>query len=323
MSSSPATSSSLRAPPLRRVGQWVSPAVRQALEAIGAGRGSIRRAADAACRPQRGSRHRYRVWQVARRVGAGSVGNSHRPRANHLTRYGTLSPHCSLSQPDKALGADQENSLSKLAALVDPHIGIATVDGDADSPQLGSTGADIVLTNPDFAHFGLLGRHEMWQRLWRGLQFIVVDEFHSYRGAFAANVALMVRRLMRVARHYGADPRIIFLSATATSLPFRPSASGPGLRAVKPSSRTVHLLGSATSHLACREIEGKEKVIADEGNIDVRRRAANTEAGELTATLVANDARVLTFVRSRPGTERVAEVCRSTSTRAHPTSKAA
>ncbi|WP_424895363.1 DEAD/DEAH box helicase [Trueperella pyogenes] len=88
--------------------------------------------------------------------------------------------------PTKALGADQENSLSKLAALVDPHIGIATVDGDADGPtrSWARQSADIVLTNPDFAHFGLLGRHEMWQRLWRGLQFIVVDEFHSYRGAF-------------------------------------------------------------------------------------------------------------------------------------------
>ncbi|MEW6899114.1 DEAD/DEAH box helicase [Trueperella pyogenes] len=298
-------------------GQWVSPAVRQALEAIGAGRPWIHqaRAADAAHAGHNvvlatgtGSGKSLAAW-----VPALSAIATARARITSLATARSRPTALYLS-PTKALGADQENSLSKLAALVDPHIGIATVDGDADGPtrSWARQSADIVLTNPDFAHFGLLGRHEMWQRLWRGLQFIVVDEFHSYRGVFAANVALIVRRLMRVARHYGADPRIIFLSATA----YKPAVSAQ--RFLGPAFGSVTAIvedGSPAGQrdiltLACREIEGKEKVIDDEGNIDVRRRAANTEAGELTATLVANDARVLTFVRSRPGTERVAEVCR-------------
>ncbi|MDP9806238.1 DEAD/DEAH box helicase domain-containing protein [Trueperella bonasi] len=214
--------------------------------------------------------------------------------------------------PTKALGADQEESLTRLATTVDPRIGVATVDGDADGPTRAwaRQSADIVLTNPDFAHFGLLGRHEMWQRLWRGLQFVVVDEFHSYRGAFAANVALVVRRLLRVARHYGADPRVVFLSATAyqpaeSARRFLGEAFGPVV--------AVEEDGSPTGQrdiftMACRAVP--DEIAIDDDGANLRRRAANTEAGELTARLVAGDARVLTFVRSRPGTERVAEVSR-------------
>lgn len=220
-------------------GQWVSPAVRQALEAIGAGRPWIHqaRAADAAHAGHNvvlatgtGSGKSLAAW-----VPALSAIATARARITSLATARSRPTALYLS-PTKALGADQENSLSKLAALVDPHIGIATVDGDADGPtrSWARQSADIVLTNPDFAHFGLLGRHEMWQRLWRGLQFIVVDEFHSYRGAFAANVALIVRRLMRVARHYGADPRIIFLSATA----YEPAVSAQ--RFLGPAFGSVH-----------------------------------------------------------------------------------
>ncbi|VEI13150.1 DEAD/DEAH box helicase [Trueperella bialowiezensis] len=209
--------------------------------------------------------------------------------------------------PTKALAADQEESLTRLAHLVDPRIGIATVDGDADTAtrSWARQSADIILTNPDFAHLGLLGRHEVWHRLWRGLRLIVLDEFHSYRGSFAANVALVVRRLLRVARHYGADPRVVFLSATAyqpqvSAQRFLGEAFGP-VAAVSDDGSPAGERDILT--LICREVPGTENSAGE-----VQRRAANTEAGELTATLVAANARALTFVRSRPGTERVAEV---------------
>ena len=62
----------------------------------------------------------------------------------------------------------------------------------------------------------MLAGHERWPRLWGGLTAIVIDEFHTYRG-MTAQVALVVRRMLRMARHYGANPTVIFLSATAAN----------------------------------------------------------------------------------------------------------
>lgn len=299
-------------------GPWVPQKVRAALESIGAGQPWIHQAeaADAA--------HGGNNVVVATGTGSGKSLAAWVPalcaivsaREETTSLASTRShPTALYLGPTKALGADQEASLTRLAAKVDPRIAVATVDGDADSPTRtwARQNADIVLTNPDFAHFGLLGRHETWQRLWRGLQFIVIDEFHSYRGAFASNVALVVRRLLRVARHYGAEPKVIFLSATAyepqiSAQRFLGQAFGPVVAVCEDGSPAGQ---RDICTLACREVphEG-EPVVDEEGNVDVRRRAANTEAGELTAKLVAGGARVLTFVRSRPGTERVAEVSR-------------
>ncbi|WP_300047866.1 DEAD/DEAH box helicase [Trueperella sp.] len=298
-------------------GPWVAPEVLRALSEIGVERPWIHQAQAAnAARAGRnvvvatgtGSGKSLAAWVpvlsaiVEGRATTSLASARSRPTALYLA-------------PTKALGADQELSLSRLAALVDPRIAVASVDGDADGPtrSWARTSADIVLTNPDFAHFGLLGRQEMWQRLWRGLAYVIVDEFHSYRGSFASNVALVVRRLLRMARHYGAAPTVIFLSATA----YEPAASAQRFlgQAFGPVTAVVDDGSPAGQRdiltLACRQVEGdKPAAIDDEGNIDVRRRSANTEAGELTATLVAADARVLTFVRSRPAAERVAEVSR-------------
>lgn len=300
-------------------GQWVPDSVRAALAGIGAGTPWTHqaRAADLV--------HDGNNVVVATGTGSGKSLAAWVPALSAIAdaRAGTTSLATARSRPTvlylgptKALGADQEDSLTKLAAAVDPRIAVATVDGDADGPtrSWARQSADIVLTNPDFAHFGLLGRHELWQRLWRGLQFIVIDEFHSYRGSFASNVALVVRRLLRVARHYGADPHVVFLSATAyqpatSAQRFLGDAFGPVI-AVEEDGSPAGQRDILT--MVCREVpDERVPMINDDGDVaDVRRRAANTEAGELTAKLISSDARALTFVRSRPGTERVAEVSR-------------
>lgn len=300
-------------------GEWVPYSVRSALEDMGAGTpwSHQARAADLV--------HEGHNVVVATGTGSGKSLAAWVPALSAITiaRAETTSlattrsrPTVLYLSPTKALGADQADSLTKLAAAVDPRIGVATVDGDADGPTRtwARQSADIVLSNPDFAHFGLLGRHEMWKRLWSGLQFIVIDEFHSYRGTFASNVALIVRRLLRVARHYGASPRVVFLSATAyqpaiSAQRFLGEAFGPVV-AVEEDGSPAGQRDILT--MVCREVpDDDEPMINDDGDVtNVRRRAANTEAGELTAKLVASDGRALTFVRSRPGTERVAEVSR-------------
>ena len=306
-----------RAPRYGTWGEWVAPQVRAALAQIGVERPWIHQAQAA------DSAHSGRHVVVATGTGSGKSLAAWVPvlsaiaegRATTSLASARSRPTALYLAPTKALGADQEQALSRLAALVDRRIGVASVDGDADGPTRAwaRTSADVVITNPDFAHFGLLGRQEMWQRLWRGLAYVVIDEFHSYRGSFASNVALVVRRLLRVARHYGADPTVVFLSATA----YEPAVSAQRFLG-EAFGQVVAVVddGSPAGQrdiltLACREVEDAQPAaIDDEGNIDVRRRSANTEAGELTATLVAAGARVLTFVRSRPGTERVAEVSR-------------
>ncbi|MDY5138394.1 DEAD/DEAH box helicase, partial [Actinotignum timonense] len=119
--------------------------------------------------------------------------------------------------PTKALAADQYTSLRALARDVDSRITVAAADGDADSEEktFARDHADIVLTNPDFVHHAMLPQKDRWQRIWRGLRMIGVDEFHSYKGLFGAHVGHVVRRILRIAALYGAHPTVVFLSATA------------------------------------------------------------------------------------------------------------
>jgi DEAD/DEAH box helicase domain-containing protein len=74
--------------------------------------------------------------------------------------------------------------------------------------------AEIVITNPDMLHTGILPHHTKWISLFENLKFVVVDEMHSYRGVFGSHMAHVIRRLKRVCRHYGADPVFIMCSAT-------------------------------------------------------------------------------------------------------------
>ena len=80
--------------------------------------------------------------------------------------------------PTKALAADQMTSLAGLANTIDPRIAVATVDGDTDQPARtwAREHADIIMTNPDFAHHAMLSGQQRWTRLWRGLSMIVIDE---------------------------------------------------------------------------------------------------------------------------------------------------
>lgn len=323
-----------------------------------------------------------------------------------MSRHGPVSlarvkyrPTALYLSPTKALAADQMTALSELSRLVDPQIGVATADGDSDGPARtwAREHADIVLTNPDFAHHAMLYAQQRWTRLWRGLTMIVIDEFHNYKGMFGAHVAHVVRRILRVAAHYGAHPTVVFLSATSgdpagSAMRFLGESFGPVTAVTEDGSprgagtivlwqckqlprdnngadaggwgdadgqRSAGVQGSAGNRLNAdyRGTVGNEPDVGNgpdsgtqpsQGSIrwdipagswddlrpvagasptppseydeeeqcdstiteDAPRRAANTEAGELTGVLTEAGARTLAFVRSRPGTERVAEIAR-------------
>jgi DEAD/DEAH box helicase domain-containing protein len=134
--------------------------------------------------------------------------------------------------PTKALAGDQLRAVSELAV---PGVRAATYDGDtpAEERDWVRAHANWVLTNPDMLHRSVLPAHERWAPFFRRLRYVVVDECHAYRGLFGAHVALVLRRLVRVARLHGADP--VFVLASATSAEPAAAASrllGRPLRAI-------------------------------------------------------------------------------------------
>jgi DEAD/DEAH box helicase domain-containing protein len=119
--------------------------------------------------------------------------------------------------PTKALAQDQLRALGKLR---DPEQGLTFLAGtyDGDTPQTLRRklrdGANVILTNPDMLHQGILPQHGRWNRFFTHLRYIVIDEVHAYRGVFGSHLANVMRRLKRVCRHYGSSPQIICCSAT-------------------------------------------------------------------------------------------------------------
>jgi DEAD/DEAH box helicase domain-containing protein len=118
--------------------------------------------------------------------------------------------------PTKALAQDQLAELGALAAQLPVEIRADTYDGDT-APgrrtQIREAG-HIVLTNPDMLHTGILPHHTRWRRLFSSLEYVVIDELHTYRGVFGSQVANVVRRLKRICEFYGSEPRFLCASAT-------------------------------------------------------------------------------------------------------------
>jgi DEAD/DEAH box helicase domain-containing protein len=195
--------------------------------------------------------------------------------------------------PTKALAADQA---ARLAALAVPDVRVGVVDGDTAHAERdwARRHAHLVLTNPDMLHRSLLPGHRRWGEMWAGLELVVVDESHHYRGVFGSQVAWVLRRLLRVAASYGARPRLLLMSAT-TAEPARSAQALVG--------RPVRAVVQDGSPAGIRQV-----LLADATTRRDGERGAGTQtwAADLLATLTEHDARVIAFVRSRRGTESVA-----------------
>src|SRR6059036_3167883 len=117
--------------------------------------------------------------------------------------------------PTKALAQDQLAELEALARQL-PEMRMFTYDGDTpqDARRAVRARANLVLTNPDMLHSGILPHHTKWAVLFQNLRYVVIDELHAYRGVFGSHVANVMRRLRRICRHYGSAPQFIMASAT-------------------------------------------------------------------------------------------------------------
>src|SRR5262249_19650576 len=118
--------------------------------------------------------------------------------------------------PTKALAQDQLAELGALTAPLSLRVRVDTYDGDTPPGRRTAIreGGHIVLSNPDMLHTGILPHHTKWRRLFSSLDYVVVDQLHSYRGLFGRQVANVFRRLKRVCDFYGSAPRFICASAT-------------------------------------------------------------------------------------------------------------
>ncbi len=118
--------------------------------------------------------------------------------------------------PTKALAQDQLVELEDLSQRLEHAFAVYTYDGDtpAEARRAIRQKSQLVLTNPDMLHTGILPHHTRWTRLFENLRFIVLDELHTYRGVFGSHLCNVLRRLRRIARFYGSHPQFICASAT-------------------------------------------------------------------------------------------------------------
>jgi len=206
--------------------------------------------------------------------------------------------------PTKALGHDQLRTAHALTDAVPALRDVAPSAYDGDSPtdvrRFARERSRWIFSNPDMIHLSLLRNHARWAVFLRHLKFIVVDECHYYRGIFGSNVALVLRRLLRLCARYapdGAGPTVIFASATTAA----PAATAAELIG----ESVAEVTEDGSPHGARTVALWEPALLADlvgENGAPVRR-SAGAEASRVMADLMAEGARTLTFVRSRRGAE--------------------
>jgi DEAD/DEAH box helicase domain-containing protein len=118
--------------------------------------------------------------------------------------------------PTKALSEDQLQELNAAIDEMGSDLKAFTYDGDTpqDARKAIRQRANVVLTNPDMLHAGILPHHTRWAKLFENLRFIVIDELHYYRGVYGSHLANVLRRLRRICEFYGSRPQFICCSAT-------------------------------------------------------------------------------------------------------------
>ena len=200
--------------------------------------------------------------------------------------------------PTKALAQDQAR---KLALLRPPGLREAIYDGDTPKEERPAIRRrnNLVLTNPDMLHVAVLPHHKRWGDFLANLEWVVVDEAHTYRGVFGSHVANVLRRLRRVARFYGSEPRFLLASATIAN---------PVELAERLVGTPFELIDDDGAPRAGREVAMWNPPLLDEAT--GARRSALSEAADLLAELVSQGVRTICFLKSRRGIELIQRFAR-------------
>jgi DEAD/DEAH box helicase domain-containing protein len=193
--------------------------------------------------------------------------------------------------PTKALAQDQARALRELHA---PNLRAAIYDGDTPAERRWQIRkwANVILTNPDMLHVGVLPHHDRWADVLHNLRYVVVDEAHVYRGVFGSHVGNVLRRLRRLAQVYGAEPQLLLASATIAN---------PGELAESLTGVPARVVGDDTAPRAERTVVlwNPELLDAELG----LRASALGDASRLLAALVSRGLRTICFAKSRKAAE--------------------
>lgn len=192
--------------------------------------------------------------------------------------------------PTKALSQDQLEGIRRF----DTGIKVGVYDGDTPDTLKGEMrdAANIVITNPDMMHRGILANHLKWHPFFSNLQYIVIDEIHTYRGVFGTHFAHVLRRLRRICRHYGSNPVFITCSATIAN----------------PAEHAAHLIGLPVTLI--------DKNGAPQGakNFVMWKPPQNKsyihDVAWLLSKMLKVQAKTIAFSRARQVTERILRLAR-------------
>ncbi len=200
--------------------------------------------------------------------------------------------------PTKALAQDQARALHAFGL----HRQVRPAIYDGDTPREDRAAirrrANLVLTNPDMLHVGILPNHRAWGDLFTNLAVVVIDEAHVYRGVFGSHVANVIRRLRRIAAAYGTEPRVLLASATIAN-PVELAERLTGLD-------DIALVDRDGSPSARRQIAMWNPPVLDEAL--QTRRSSLGEAADLLFELITGGARTICFIKSRKAVELVAKI---------------
>jgi DEAD/DEAH box helicase domain-containing protein len=193
--------------------------------------------------------------------------------------------------PTKALAQDQARALASYGV---PRLRPAIYDGDTESERRWQIRkwANVILTNPDMLHVGVLPHHDRWGDVLQNLRYVVVDEAHVYRGVFGSHVGNVLRRLRRAASIYGAEPQFLLASATIAN---------PGELVESLLGLDAAVIGDDAAPRAARTIAFWNPPVLDE-QLQLRASALG-EASRLLAELVRRDLRTICFAKSRKSAE--------------------
>jgi DEAD/DEAH box helicase domain-containing protein len=193
--------------------------------------------------------------------------------------------------PTKALAQDQARALSAFRL---PKLRAAIYDGDTEAERRWQIRkwSNVILTNPDMLHIGVLPHHDRWGDVLQNLRYVIVDEAHVYRGVFGSHVANVLRRLRRAAAAYGAEPQFILASATIAN---------PGELAESLFGLEATVIGKDTAPRAARTLAFWNPPLLDE---QLQLRASPLgEGAKLLAELVSRELRTICFTKSRKAAE--------------------
>ena len=196
--------------------------------------------------------------------------------------------------PTKALSQDQMAELHELADDMKLDVRTHTYDGDTpgDVRTKVRKSGHIVITNPDMLHTGILPHHTKWKDLFENLQYVVIDELHSYKGIYGSHLALILRRLERICEFYGSRPTFICCSATIAN----------------PRELAQELTGRAIELIDCNGAPSGERHIiffnppVVNWQLGIRQSSLSVSA-KIAAKAVANGIRTIVFSRSRINVE--------------------